>query len=60
MEKLNVNVKTKKGGGGGAVKSDKDFCHRKAPKRFELQLFRAIDFCHKVILYPTKFHKFFL
>ena len=30
-------------GGGGAVKTDKDFCPRNGPKRFELQLFRAFD-----------------
>ena len=57
---MNIYKKSKMGGGGGgAVKTDKDFCHRNEPKKFELQLFRAFDVFNIVILYPTKLHKFF-
>ena len=40
MEKKNIYKKTKN---KGPVKTDKDFCPRNGPKRFELQLFRAFD-----------------
>ena len=39
---MTIYQKTKNGG-GGAVKTDKDFCPRNGPKRFELQLFCAFD-----------------
>ena len=42
---MNIYQKTKiGGGGGGAVKTHKDFYPRNGPKRVELHLFRAFDF----------------
>ena len=48
-KKMNIYKKTKN---GRPVKTEKDFCPRNGPKRFELHL-------NMVILYPTKLHMFF-
>ena len=56
---MNIYKKTKNGGGGGAVKTDKDFYPETDLQGLNYICFVLSMFLNMVILYPTKLHKFF-